>query len=622
MLKSIDTSNMPTSSQIAELHALLHQNEQLAHQINYLLTVPISYTLFALLFTQFFHRDDTSSDLIRFFLFFAFIYVAFYIYEKISSSMISIFPNGIGSPLARSSGYELQKKLGKKEEFSLAITDLKTLVNQKKSRNIISILIGIKIWLAVGAIILESFSLAEVNLANLWELTSKHRVINFFGLSFGFHHNYIENYYLRGLVSLLNKIQALYFSNYIYRQWSNFNPSQQLSEYNQRLTYISNLFSDHSWKIIEGSDRSKETLILSLKLPYKKVLFKLGKIHCPIRRDAYLAELHRVLLEIKIPVYCNSVDEIFVGFAGLTKKNAQAIQEKFKARILQIKKQDEDIPFMLKKLNNIPLRMTKIPNPWDCYHLYDNQENLNVNYYINLNNIKNGYKGFFIETLNHHQISQYISFDENIITVSGINHQQCTSIMFNIASPNFDLTFQQDYFHQVQAGTKHSHEITPKNVEKKPTTSQKITKTSPYPGRLDFGHGVVFFKAPTERKKPNNFAYPMRIHWLPEGKGYGSVDPGVFPAVANYLTKKQVLAPLENGEVHGSSKAYHTKAGAVGIQSCDEPYRNIHGQTFTRSHFKLKFDNNIRVLGHNAGTIIHAGKQYLHYRFDGPGFGH
>lgn len=643
-------SNQPTSEQIAQLNALLHETEVLARQVNYSISMiafsicieiaeeidlsKFIYTLFES------NKEGLISSAFNFVLatmmLMADFYMRYKIYQAISSIMLSASPNGIGYDWTKHPAYEMQRKLGTSSEISAQIKSLKELnLLQKKSASK---------WFYFPILFLF---LAALTLEIILKKPQKDYALK----------QMENNPAIKYLISLLRPRPSYYILGHIYNKYSNYNLPKQINLFAENLQAMSCLSPDksHQWQNKNLSADSKASVLLSLDLQKKQNLEFINQFKKTgsISTENYLIELHRVLLEEKVPVYLASDNQIFVGFFDLTKNNIQRIQKKLTERLERIEQHEIYSNRILDKLNNLQNEIILDKNPWQFYFGFDIHGNPETYFYINKKNIRPEFFDDYIIALEKSMPAEAeIKLDENIVTISGIKNSPFSPIRLNIQLPENKMNaiplekersstpISTDFIPTKKSGKKIDHtkqnsqKTTQKKIEKKTASlilSTGIRETHKdkleyYPEKINFPGNICFFRKAIENnteEKPYNFAYPMNIPWLPEGRAYGSVDPRVFLAAATYLTKEEVLRPLENGEVHGASKSYHSKAGAVGIQNSRDPYQDVNGKIHERSHFKLKYANNIRIFGHNAGSVtLEDGKQYVHYRFDGPGFGH
>lgn len=142
-----------------------------------------------------------------------------------------------------------------------------------------------------------------------------------------------------------------------------------------------------------------------------------------------------------------------------------------------------------------------------------------------------------------------------------------------------------------------------------------------YPETIQFSGRIRFFKDEMgQQKKSANFAYPLRVPYLPEGRAYAVIDPQVFSYVDEHVSEEQIVTKLENGRVHGF------RQGGEGIQIVGQnkenppSYNDVHGKSHVAS-LKIKLGN-VRIFGHKAEEIIVDGGPRILYRFNGPARGH
>ena len=175
-------------------------------------------------------------------------YFVYQFYQKMSSVVSSTFPNGVGSSRTLHPAYEMQHKLGTRQEISDLIQDLEKLILEQKANRTKSlfyiILLNI-IFLAISATSVEIVNNNYVISGGLKFRTRLNLRPLFFVIpTFDF---LPENYMSEPLksVTLVGRSQqALHITNFVYDKWKNYRLSDQLSLFKQRIENLSCLPSN------------------------------------------------------------------------------------------------------------------------------------------------------------------------------------------------------------------------------------------------------------------------------------------------------------------------------------------------------------------------------------------
>lgn len=630
----------PTVEQIAELNALLRETEVLARELN----DPIGIMLSSLLFyglRQILLLNDIVENIVlalaksplgvgAIVMAFPLVYYFYYrIYQRISEGLLLLYPNGFGYDNVRHPAYEMQYEMGDEETIDAFIKSLHQLIiAQKSNKNevkyvsrLISILLPLILELnfSRGSITLNAFTV-DIGLT-------------LFGPSI---HIKTGTPRLPGFIlDTAEAHQGLTVSKFFYKTWSNYNISKQLKLHQGRLKTLSCLSNVLDWKLVKESKDSKELAMFMLKLSVNtsvSILDHKGNT-VQVSKENYIIELHRSLLDAKLPVYVVDESRIYVGFSQLNDKRCHAIKTKLLERLMAIEKLERKSKGALQNLNKLSA-VINVSEKWEYYLDLSSHDEYEIYYYLNTENLPTSSFDSYIITLQQMVAKNYIVVDDNIITVShvaevidscvfsSLEHKQLETNkveqkIVSVKKIPAEVFVKQEKDSEQSKSSKKDKKADEKEDNKNVNQCKTI-----YPEKIYFGRNVCFFRAKSEESKSANFAYPMQVPWLPQGRAYGSLDPNVIDKVKAYLSPRQLLAPLEKGIVIGSNKSHKTKAGAEGIQKTNEPYQNIYGEIFRKSSFKLKYTNNIRIFSHKADEVVINNQRFIHYRFDGPAFGH
>lgn len=624
--KQLTSRRQPTLEQIAQLSALLHETETLSQQLNFPLSILMNNVLV---------EGALSLDVVYYFAslaagplinsgplgigaLLAFLPLAYYVYyqlyQVISAQILAVFPNGVGYQRTKLVTPEMQHHLGDSESVDALINTLSTLITAQrvsKNRNLFA-------SFAMTILVPLISSIRYEPLLRL-ESTRLSLMAGRFGFYFTFSPEdtdtplgYISNF--------AGKLQALFFMQSIYRFWKGYNKPKQLTQLAEKLSSLS-VLPNFKWR----AETKLEMLTLRLN-SIKNISFldKQNKLH-NISTENYLNELHRTLLDANLPIYAVGENQLVLGLHQLSNRNCELIKTRLLSRLLNLKQQEEISEDILQKLNN--LNKVTISKPtWNYYFEFNNKDNYEVFYFINMRSLNVNLLDIYLDALSKIVPLGCMNIDTDVITLNNIPpNTDFTSIKSKLISI-IEQHEEKIAIKQAELDAKENKDeiqsplksiITSEENQETQTLSFKEVSIS----EINFGRGIKFFR-PAPETKPANFAFPMHIPWLPKGRAYGSVDPKVFDLVSEYLSTQQVIAPLEKGTITGQSKSHKTKAGAEGIQKTDEPYQNIYGENFRRASFKLKYTNNIRIFGHKDAEVVISETRYIHYRFDGPGFGH
>lgn len=619
----------PSPEQIAKFHALLHESESLTRQIN-APVVSLSIAMTVELLRMFGANNiinialgregdhDNRPSWQRFFV--AFIplialtsYVFYQTYQKVTSIFQSYFPSGINYTRPYSIT-KMQGKLGSRDELQQAIKALEALISAQKATrdryyyfflgiNAIHSFYGTQLFMPSYFILKKSIDMLFGPVTHLLAGPSRAKD----SLAFS----------INKLFVLMQNQTSFDFWRYTYRGWSNYNLPQQIKEYCSQLKNLGCLSAgSYDLSTVKTRHDSRDSVLILFKPRQENLTFvSESNTRYQISKTSYLIELHRVLIEEKVPVYHAGNNEIYIGFYDLNATNSKRIQQKLFNRLLAIEQHEKNSGHALRKLNeNLPT-IIKTECAWECYFNFDEPPRAETYYYINKKALREGGNIFnaYFTGLQKTLPECTVKFDGEVITIRHAKYDAFNSMKVDFIMPTVELPTPSSNVVRAKPSFSSSKQA-PSSSEK--ISSNELVKKSPYPDRINFGSGVLFFKnAPTP--KPDNFAYPFRPPWLAEGKAYASVDPDAIAAVSTYLTKEEVLNPFDKGEVVGPDE-HKTNV----IQSTNEPYQDVHGQDHFTSGYKAKWSNNIRMFAYNAGTVTVDDKKYIHYRFNGPGFGH
>jgi hypothetical protein len=401
--------------------------------------------------------------------------------------------------------------------------------------------------------------------------------------------------------------QALQNSRWIYRCWADYDPPKQLKTFAMRLRKLSCL--ELAWQIGPGHDGARLSAIAFLSFDPRNPNLEFDDKK--ISKQNYLTELHRILLENNLPVCLVTGEQIYVGFTGLSERRCRRISMELRKRILRVANAENESEKVLVQLNRLTGAMG-LRDVCGYYFAVDEHSIPETYYYIDVRYLPEKYSNDFYEALQRFVPDLPLSSENTAIT---FGHAHINQGELNGAIRQF----QQQVTLVEQKVVEEWQPVPSRRQRKTPASDKGKTKVKAAAptARTDFGNAVAFFKFP-----PDEQAYPLHAPWLPEGRACASLDPKVLGKVEGYLTEEDVLSRLDVGFVHGAHASAKSKAGVVGIQTTNEPYKSTDDKCYTSS-LKLKFSNNVRIFGRQErqGTDD-KGNHLVHYRFDGAGFGH
>ena len=609
----------PAVRTIAELHASLRETESLAHRYN----APFASALYIMLFSWVTSQLPNRAVLLRaleegaqawlggsveefwpvfLWLIPAIIVMHYRLLSLVSNIVDNIFPNGVGYDRRRHPAYEMRMRLGTQGEVVRLNGELRTLIHSQhrgiRAADVMSFLISI----------LLPYLCSMERISTGVRFTAQRAVVS--GTLFGLGVEMVSPRPL-GVFTDVSRFsvrhQALQNTRLLLRAWARLRAPRQIKNFERQLQR----FSDMPWRRhAEASDLWQ--LSFSSDMCF-------GADKQTITKHAYLTELHRLLLEAKIPVYRGANDELYVGFSSLSSRSVRYLHARLLNRLTYVARAEQEADKVLHQLNAL-MRVVGLQDACDYYFAVDAEGNPRLHYYLNTDTLLLQHADAFYDALLKFMPASCIDRQNHLIDVE---HFALDAVKISEAigflREKTMRAVSVDSFVAAAAASVGAVKKRPVVISQLPVAAPVVDERS---ARIEFGNGVAFFPLAPGQSMPANYAYPLTVPWLPAGRAYASIDERVITAAAQYLTSAQILARLERGNVHGMrAQQSHTASGAIGIQSTTEGYKNIHGQVCTAA-LKLKFNNNIRIFGRRVGEVNERGDRHVHYRFDGVGFGH
>lgn len=656
--RSVSSSScldVPTFEEVTKLYSLLESTEDLARQINYPLTgllwtaliQGVNFIVGENNIEKFVnYLFDIESDYLKIPVILSVLTFFLYYFKSswdfTSNSLLKIFPNGVSIERTRHFESQLKYKLTTGSEVRQAINTLEKLIQTQAThkRWIGYFTFGFCFVFPIARAAYKGFSISPVlsrkGIPTSSRLTFVPPIISLRGLPMPFltfFHPDENHLPISNFSNLVYKQQGINFLKFIYNIYHNIKLPSDLKTFSERLKKASCASVIWEQKVFRGSEKS--SVFVLKKADIYSFRSQDGVEHS-LSKLGYLSEMYRILLEEKFPVYITADERLYIGYKSLSEKKSRQIKAKLLSRLLHVEQQEKNTEKILDALNVLN-NMIGSKKKWDCYSIFAGSIP-KTHFYIAENampvSIKDDYLSCLTEVFSHDAIElnngiltlKKCSWDNKKFELAKQKLQEVIQKLIK-ATRDSSQTTDSTAFTEVLSSKKVKKGLAaaaasaavPSDEEK---TGLSISSSIAYPDSIHFSRGSFVFELSLlrERSKPDNYAYPIRVPWLPEGCAFAVLDPELMDTP--HFTRDRLIQLLDVGHVLSGRGIDKTKEGAVGIKSTNEPYKNTHGQNFTAASFKLKLLNNIRIMGRELEKQRINGKDRILYIFDGPGFGH
>lgn len=633
-------TQLPSTMQVAKLHAHLNETKNLAHKLNLPITAVIWNMIFYAMRAALDHDwllptlqqliDDYSpfedrqiGALALCLPMMGMLGFAYYqLWQAIANRVDALLPNGVGFSLTKHKAYDASVRFGSGHKVNEHISDLQTLNARQRERLKINAwpmyilsfavpVLGACHYTAPGRF---SFSLGSISLNGLFP----HIAIN---LPQG-------SWVPSELRNILGQLQGIQNLEWLGNKWSNRNIGEQFNAHAKKLAHISNVFVP--WTVNTTAAKTKSGVIYALDLSGSanvNITSAEGKV-CKLPTTLYLNELYRLLLDEKFPVYICQDNRLYVGYCDVAKRSVQRMRQELARRLNIFVEQQSNEDKILAYLNRLNSKV-EFRSEWSSRLDYNGKGDVENYFYINLTGLDLAVQANYFDVLNQLVPQGCLEKDGNILSLRRVicadNVAESLENSMQVRQPT---TPSQTLFRTVVSPLRRRHQTRAVPQPKEPKEHKEVARSEPKkPLVIKFSNSVCHY---SDTALLNNLAlgkraYAMDVPWLPAGRAYASFDERLTASLPEYLSPENIIARLEVGMVRGSTRNQGTKAGTVGIQATTEPFYDIDGEFRSRSSFKMKFagpGKNWRFFACRQEDVRIDGEHRVHFRFTGCGPGH
>jgi hypothetical protein len=552
-------------------------------------------------------------------------YPVYQLYNFLANQALKLVPQGVSMPLRPHPAFKQQEALGKPGEIATQITALKRTVKQQKKRYrlITCITYGVTL-LAPTLLSLLIQDGQYIDFTLRYDLTP-------FGLILTALPGYGTTY-ANKLFELLNYNQALTTDILLYTAWLSYTRSSRLEKLMKSLKTLSRLKQcDINWELIttQSSNLESPLIRLSANRDHTATIQSADGTRCRVRPSDYMTEMHRFLLKHGIPVYSTDALNLYIGFFNPNKKLIQTLTQQFDERLVKLAERHTDISQSLRMLNKT-LNALLRHQQWHNVTLQNDNGSLHCKYYLHNDFIAEESFRRYHQHLANLLPDHEVVYTFGLITLNGhVTELQNMRQELQLISRINRVTPAPATAPPV---TRHTHSEKPAPTPRK--RHKHKTKGKPYSGaaaepednhantHINFSNGIRYYRLDQNEAPPGNYAYPIRVPYLPPNCAFATVTPALIHYMSRYLTAHQIKSQLGNGSVHG----YRARGSGIQIvgQDTNNPliYRSITGEYHTAC-LKVKIGN-FRLFGHwtDGPVDAHTNKQHMLCVFDGAGIGH
>lgn len=651
----------PTIKQLAELHAQIRENEQLSAQLN----LPFSGLLFSLamattqqfensakrwffqtssLTSHFLGLSETVPNIMLFGVTVAVSYVAMhYLYQACCFSLSKILPNGMGYGRTQHPAYTMRYQLGGSQQVQKFIGELKQLNEQKRqSRKKLA-------WFNLAFIALASTAASiQIKQTEQYAIdagTIKKIVVTAIGfvpmLIFQFS-PLGPQVFFESTIPKLNFVsewsaflQNVVFLQFINRWWQNRHLADHQKQFVKKLSALGGLTSSTSWEYTAGNTSLDASLFL-LDLQHQRgdnITYKdaAGGAHA-IKKEHYITELHRVLLEEGLPVYVSQNKELYIGFHQFSfslwqrvlntfsmQDQFQRVQKKLMHRLASVGEYEQRAEKVCDQLNQLAQIIDLGRDQWD-YYLHIENDAVTTVFYSHLPSVKNELIDAYRESLSHLSSCAF-TCEDRLLKIEGLpesdDFSEQKQLLLEIHQELQRASVKRPAASSVvidDSGAAASHPIRQRKRHQTGKAADAVQAKSAEKEVIPFGRFGLFRVAGDGAEQQ---CFPLHVPWLQEGRAFAAVNSAALEAFPGQ--QDRLLNILKRGMVRGV-RATQRGDSRVGIQTTHDRYVDVDGKQHS-SDMKIKdAGSNVRIFGRRIEDAGPHGE--VLYYFDGPALGH
>ncbi len=635
-----EQKSLPDIQQIAAVHGLLRETAVLARQVNFPLNSLMTMYFFAFVTFRVYHDilpifgidEELSGPLTYAIATYPVLYKGG---KKSADWLAKKFPNGIGFDKQERSSRTIQQRLSSKKETEKLIIELRELIKKQDAQNYYMLALYFMVGVVLPVMLnggSPRFSLYLEPYGFYFEMDGMVKMEELLGRL-----SWIP-------IALLRIVQPIITYHFFARTYSNCKTPKQLENYRKKLALLN--YSESEWKMLPSSSKSKVTKSAAI---FELDLFSVDHVILDMKQRLsavqFIIELHRVLLEENFPAFLSD-NKIYVGYCDTNDANMRRIKNVLERNLFNAARHEkhyEDILNYLNKFLNFVKDEDKMS--WDFYRAMGKNGDIETYYYRNIRSVPKAIRNLYIEFLS--QIATDLQVDNEIVTLAQVSDDKQRYETSKKEMKKAIDSSQLVYINtpSVDVKRKEQHKSSKESETQASRSSDRSSRTNPLPEFIEFGDEARFERDEKE-SSPEDFAsrdeylqamsrraYLQHVPWLPEGRVFASVS---FPILKVFdsdpeFSSAHILAMLRQGTVHGASKSYKDKTGAVGIQTTDEGYQTMEGRNVKAATFKMK-RGNVRIFSHLTKRIpVEEEKEtngktkeryYNQYRYDGWRPGH
>ncbi len=396
---------------------------------------------------------------------------------------------------------------------------------------------------------------------------------------------------------------ATYALSSIHKSYKNWNATKIVKNTQQEFNTHFNPKNNHPWKLAGGEQIQTNIIYTTFTNKDKmKIHTNNHAIEIPVKK--YFQELAKVLVSMELHFLFLAKDGLYIGLD----KTIDLVMEKAEEFIDQRLKRHQQLQDILKQLN---LKHGIGKAKWEYVVqsgvtiFFISPDKISNNFF---NNLKTQYPN--TEVIEKNNGFTFVIENPKLIIEQPITYSQVPTRPDNNSSivTAYPRESDDDFPAEISATPRTRHSKSNQNKKPEPSAPKAVSKPK------------ILVTFPKVNLQFNSVAYieatalvrPMHAAWLPNHCHFSYLDPRFSMHLPADLDLVQVLGILRSGKTYPSG-ILKGKKGHVGICVANEPYTNIHGQTFI-SDYKIK-TSGYRLHGRLYDTA--TDKRRRVYIFDG-----